>query len=176
MCWRILNFERGGCEFLPSRFIPHNAGMPHSETLRRVAVVCRRFPFLAAVLWLSLMPLPSLAKTHSAGALNAEYVAALGAADHFLQAWQSGDAENGVALLTSHAKDAATADGIDKFFSNSALSAYEVGRGKLRKHGRYEFPVVLVSGASTNGRLHRHFSSIVMVNTGNNDWAVDKLP
>jgi hypothetical protein len=107
--------------------------------------------------------------------VDAGYAPALAAADHFLQAWQSGDAENGIALLTSRAKEAATSDGIDKFFSSSAPSAYEIGRGKLIKHGRYEFPVVLV-GAAKNNRSRRQFSSIVVLHSGDNDWAVDKLP
>jgi hypothetical protein len=94
----------------------------------------------------------------------------------FLQAWQSGDVENGMALLTSHAKEKATTDVVEVFFSNSGGTAYEIDRGKLLKRGRYEFPVVLVSAASKSIRARRIFSSIVIVNTGNNDWAVDKLP
>jgi len=81
-----------------------------------------------------------------------------------------------MALLTSRAKEAATTDVVERFFSNSGPSAYEVTRGKLLKRGRYEFPVVLVTGESSNQHARRRFSSIVVVNTGNNDWAVDKLP
>jgi len=44
------------------------------------------------------------------------------------------------------------------------------------KRGRYEFPIVLVSGASSNIRARRRFSSLVMVDAGKIDWAVDKLP
>jgi hypothetical protein len=108
--------------------------------------------------------------------LDPGYVSALTAADHLLQAWQSGDIESGMALLTSHAKEAATSDTVEQFFSNPEPSAYEIGRGKLLKRGRYEFPIVLVRGASKDVHSHRHFSSIVVVNTGNNEWAVDKLP
>jgi hypothetical protein len=77
-------------------------------------------------------------------------------------------------LLTGHAKEAATTDAVDKFFSSTPPSAYEIGRGKLLKRGRYEFPVVLVSVSKNRG--HRRFTSIVIVDTGKNDWAVDKLP
>jgi len=101
---------------------------------------------------------------------------ALAAADHFLQAWQSGDLENGTALLSSQAKKVATTDVVEKFFANPVSSAYEITRGKLLKRGRYEFPVVLVTEPAKNTRARRHFSSIIVVNTGNNDWAVDKLP
>jgi len=149
--------------------------MPFGEGLRRVGPVSRLLQILPPVVCLSLLLFPLAARARLA-ALNPGYVAALAAADHFLQAWQAGDSENGMALLTSHAKDTATTDTIDRFFSNSAPMAYEIGRGKLLKHGRYEFPVVLVSGAPNGGRIRRRFSSIVIVNTGNNDWAVDKLP
>jgi hypothetical protein len=107
--------------------------------------------------------------------LSADYAFALFAADHFLQAWQSGDTENGIALLTSHAKQTATVDGIDKFFSTSTPSAFEIGHGKLLKQGRYEFPVVLLD-TSNNNHSRCRFSTIIVLHSGNNDWAVDKLP
>jgi hypothetical protein len=134
-------------------------------------VLVRRPPSLIVCALLLLST--SAAKTP---ALDAGYVPALAVADHFLQAWQAGDAENGLVLLSSHAKEASTTDAVEKFFSNPVLAAYEIGRGKLLKHGRYEFPVVLVSGAVKDIRARRRFSSIIVVNTGNNDWAVDKLP
>jgi len=73
-------------------------------------------------------------------------------------------------------QDAATTDVIEQFFSKAGPSAYEIGAGKLLKRGRYEFPVVPISGASKATRTRCRFSSVVVVNTGNNDWAVDKLP
>jgi hypothetical protein len=105
-----------------------------------------------------------------------DYASALLAADHFLQAWQSGDTENGMALLTSRAKKSASADEMERFFSGSAPSAYEIGRGKLVKAGRYEFPVVLVSSVPKNSHSRRRFSTIIVLHSGGNDWAVDKLP
>ncbi|MFY9949491.1 MAG: hypothetical protein WAK27_12410 [Candidatus Sulfotelmatobacter sp.] len=107
--------------------------------------------------------------------LTTDYASALAAADHFLQAWQSADPENGIALLTSRTKQAASTDAIEKFFSNSALSAFEIGRGKLLAHGRYEFPVVLLDTSKTN-HSRRRSSSIIVLHSGGNDWAIDKLP
>jgi hypothetical protein len=101
------------------------------------------------------------------------YVPALAAADHFLQFWQAGDAENGIALVSSHARTV-TGDKLDHFFSNP-VSAYEISPGALLKDGRYKFPVALVDLA-TGRHARRRFSTIIVVNTGNNDWAVDKLP
>ena len=149
--------------------------MPLPKAVRRLAPASRRLHTLLLVASLSL-PQFSTASIRPVTASNIEYVAALAAADHFLQAWQDGDSEKGVALLTSHAKRAATSEAVDRFFSTSAPEAYEIGRGQLLKHGRYEFPVVLVGGRANRSRFRRRFSSIVIVNTGHNDWAVDKLP
>jgi hypothetical protein len=135
-----------------------------------------RLVVASLILCLALLLSPLAGKARPAPGLDAGYVPALAAADHFLQAWQSGDLENGTALLSSHAKEAATTEEVERFFSNPGPSAYEIVRGKLLKRGRYEFPVVLVSGSSKDVRTHRRFSSIIVVNTGDNDWAVDKLP
>jgi hypothetical protein len=116
------------------------------------------------------------AKTPPEPILDSGYMLALGAADHFLQAWQSGDVESGMVLLDGHAKRAATPEVVERFFSNPGASAYEIARGKLVKPGRYEFPVVLLTGAAKNSHPRRRFSSIVVVNTSDDDWAVDKLP
>jgi hypothetical protein len=128
------------------------------------------------ILCVCMLLSPLAAKTPPAAALDSGYVRALAAADHLLQAWQSADVENGMVLLTSHAKEAATTEVVERFFSGPGPSAYEIGRGKLLKRGRYEFPVVLVSGAANGVHARRRFSSIVIVDTGHNDWAVDKLP
>jgi hypothetical protein len=141
--------------------------MPLRETLRPAVL-----SLIACIL--SLVP-ASAAKT-PASASDSGYVSALAAADHLLQAWQSGDFESGVALLTMHAKEAATSDTVEKFFSGSDASAYEIGRGKQLSRGRYEFPVVLARGVSKEIRSRRRYSSIIVMNTGNNEWAVDKLP
>jgi hypothetical protein len=122
-----------------------------------------------------LMP-PMSAATQSGPVFDSGYASALATANHFLQAWQAGDAENGMALLTSHAKEAVNRNVVERFFSNSESSAYEIDRGKLLKRGRYAFPVVLVTVPSNNSHARRRFSAIVIVNTGNNEWAVDKLP
>lgn len=113
--------------------------------------------------------------------LSNDYASALAAADRFLQAWQTGDAETGLVLLTGHARKAVTRERIEAFFSTSAPAAYEIARGKPVRRDRFEFPVMLLGCSSTssdakNGRLHRRFSSIAVLRTGNNDWAIDKLP
>jgi len=171
----------------PLRFvIPHNTPMPQRpcEAVRSIAPAARRLPkaksaFLRPALFVFFCVgmLTSSLPAKTSAALDPGYASALAAADHLLQAWQSGDIENGMALLSTHAKEAATTDVVEGFFSNSNASAYEIGHGKMVKSGRYEFPVVLLmAGSSKNARMRRKFSSIVVVNAGNNDWAVDKLP
>jgi hypothetical protein len=152
---------------LRNRFIPHNDFKRSREALRLAA---------SLILSASLLIFPLEAKTQPEAALDARYVPALAAADRFLQAWQAGDVENGMALLTSRAKEKAKAEVLEGFFSNAGPSAYEIDRGKPLRPGRYEFPVVLVGHATKNAHARRRFSSIIVVNTGNNDWAVDKLP
>ena len=154
------------CTFLLRGAFLHNACMSRQE-IPRLAI-------FAVMLLLCGPLLFSRSEVRNQGLLNSNYVPALAAADHFLQFWQAGDAENGIALLSSHAKTKVTADGLDHFFS-SPVSAYEIGRGKLLKDGRYEFPVAVVEPA-TNRRAWRRSSNIIVVNTGDNDWAVDKLP
>jgi hypothetical protein len=111
------------------------------------------------------------ARTSSTGA---DYIRALAAADRFLQAWQSEDVETGTVLLSSHVKDKINRDELDRLFTNSAPGAYEIEHGKLLHRGCYEFPIVLLNGSPK--KMQRHFSNIIMLNTGHNDWAVDKLP
>src|ERR1700688_4994820 len=122
-----------------------------------------------------LLALPALGAESRSEGLG--YGSALAVADRFLQAWQSGDVEHGMVLLSSHAKEWATAEDVERFFLGAGAAAFEITRGKALKHDRYEFPNVLISsGGSKNGRLRRRFHHIVVVNTGHNDWAVDKLP
>jgi hypothetical protein len=122
-----------------------------------------------------LMSLPLSAKARADQTVDASYVSALAAADRFLQAWHGSDLEHGIVLLSSHAKAAATSDTVETFFSNAQPCAYEITRGKELRPGRYEFPVVLICTANKR-RVQRRFSNIVVVNAGNNEWAVDNLP
>jgi hypothetical protein len=132
---------------------------------------------LAAILLL-FMPLPSWGGAHRRSAkpttLNdSGYVFALGTANRFLHAWQTGDLETGMVLLSDHMRGPRSAESLEQLFSSGPDRAYEIGRGKGHP-GRYRFPVVLVSKQGSG--VHRTFSEIILVRTGKNDWAVDKLP
>jgi hypothetical protein len=101
------------------------------------------------------------------------YVLALATANRFLHAWQTGDLEAGMVLLSDHVRRSRNPDEIEQFFSGGADRAFEISHGKGNR-GRCRFPVVLVTGEGR--QIHRKFSEIILVNTGKNDWAVDTLP
>ncbi|MGA2202526.1 MAG: hypothetical protein ABSG40_11245 [Terriglobales bacterium] len=99
---------------------------------------------------------------------------ALAAANHFLQAWQTGDLEHGMVLLSDGIRHSQNADKIDQFFSNANDRAFEITRGHGHS-GRYSFPVVLVTPRGSS-HVTRRFSEIILIDTGKDDWVVDKLP
>jgi hypothetical protein len=101
------------------------------------------------------------------------YVFALAAASHFLHAWQTGDMENGMVLLSDGIRHTQNADKLEQFFSPGAERAFEITRGHGHS-GLYNFPVVLVTLHGSH--VTRKASEIILVETGKNDWVVDKLP
>jgi len=111
--------------------------------------------------------------------IDADYVAALATANRFLHAWQTQDHETGLMMLTDRARQGSSEDSLDQFFSPDAASAqaFEINRGKKLQTARYSFPVVLWQATpGKEHRLHPRYSSILIVRTGKDDWAVDKLP
>lgn len=101
------------------------------------------------------------------------YVFALGAANRFLHAWQSADLENGTVLLSDGIRHSHNADKLEDFFSSGKDRGFELSRGHGHA-GRYSFPVVLVT--TQGSHVTRKSSEIILIETGKNDWVVDKLP
>ncbi len=103
------------------------------------------------------------------------YVFSLAAANHFLHAWQTGDLESGMVLLSDGLRQSQNADQMEDFFSNAKtkIRSYEITTGHGYP-GHYTFPIVLVTPRGNH--ITRKFSEITMVDTGKNDWVVDKLP
>jgi hypothetical protein len=131
---------------------------------------------LAVCLFLATVPV--WARTHSHPAKqestsDPSYVYALTAANRFLHDWQTGDVEAGMVLLGDRVRRSQSADTLEQFFSNGTNRAFEIERGRGH-HGRYSFPVVLVTAGGSH--VTRRSSEIVLVNAGKNDWVVDKLP
>ena len=133
---------------------------------------------IRALCILFLLVVPAWARSHKQPAKQAhpadsDYVLALANADRFLHAWQTGDLENGMVLLSDGVRHSHNADKLEQFFTNGTGRAYEIGAGH-GNHGRYSFPVVLHVPQGT--RVAHRSSEIILVNTGKDDWVVDKLP
>ncbi len=143
------------------------------------ALASRRRLAMVAVLLLSI-PCAAKSKPKSpSNSVDSEYVSALATANRFLHAWQAQDHETGVLLLTDAAKQLTSEDGLDAFFSagNANEEGFEIARGKKLQAGRYLFPVALWQTIpGKNRKPHAHFSEIIVVRTGKDDWAIDKLP
>jgi hypothetical protein len=106
-------------------------------------------------------------------AADPAYAAALAAANRFLHAWQTQDHETGIMMLTDAAREHASRERLQEFFSPGRDAAFEIQRGK-RVNGQYVFPVVLVGLSDSDA--HRHAGSVVITKMGKDDWVVDKLP
>jgi hypothetical protein len=101
------------------------------------------------------------------------YGPALAAANRFLYAWQMQDHESGILMLTDSARQRATRERLQEFFSSGPQAAFEIRRGKRLRAEEYAFPVVLFDSSSARST---HASRIVVVKAGKDDWAVDNLP
>jgi hypothetical protein len=110
--------------------------------------------------------------------LDSDYICALAAANHFLQAWQMHDQETAVLLLTNAAKQHSSEDRLDSFFASDSQTAYEIGRGRRLKTGRYLFPITIFAGAPStlSGSSRPHHLQLIVTRTENGEWGVDKLP
>jgi hypothetical protein len=108
--------------------------------------------------------------------VDQDYIAALIAANRFLQAWQTHDHETAILLLTDKVKRHTREDRLEAFFNPAAHAeqAYEINAGKKLGPGRYIFRVTLFSSGQKSS--HPHASQLVIIRSGMNDWAVDKMP
>ena len=104
---------------------------------------------------------------------DSDYVAALATANRFLNAWQTGDLETGMILLSDRVRRSQSAESVEILFTRTSTRAFEVNHGKCERGG-CRFPVVLLTG--DKNLVHRKFSEIVLVSAGKADWVVDKVP
>ncbi len=75
--------------------------------------------------------------------------------------------------LSDGVRHSQNADRLEEFFSRGANRAFEISRGHGHP-GRYSFPVVLLT--LRGAHITRRSSEIILVETGKNDWVVDRLP
>jgi hypothetical protein len=148
---------------------PHNGWVNHRWLLLFI---------LIAMLVVPTISLSAKPKHSATGVLDREYVAALATANRFLTAWQTQDPQTGIILLTDAAKRQVSEDRLQAFFApgSEVQEGYEINRGKKVAAGSYIFPVALFEIGPDRKLAHPRFSQIVVVNTGRDDWAIDKLP
>ena len=110
-----------------------------------------------------LLPTELAAKSKSAvrassPAFDADYISALATANRFLNAWETRDHETCLLLLTGAAKHQVSEDSLHTFINATpdTRKAYEVGRGRKLKPGRYSFPVALFTLEAGPGRQRLH--------------------
>lgn len=132
-----------------------------------------RWIVLAAVLLCSSQVLARAPK-RNVRAADPAYESALAAANRFLHAWQTQDHETGIMMLTDTARQQASRDQMEEFFSPTGDAAFEIERGKKLNAREYSFPVVLFGLAGSHDRAH--VGRVLIVKAGRNDWAVDRLP
>lgn len=149
----------------PVRGPGHNRGLAH---VRISVAICALF----------LLAIPGWARSHkpprhSSAPTDAGYVSALATANRFLHAWQAGDLENGMLLISDGIRQSQNADKFEQLFSTTNERAFEIHTGYGHR-GRYSFPVVLL--APKGARVTRRSSEITVIDAGKNDWVVDKLP
>ncbi len=150
---------------------------------RGLSTAIKRTSIVLTLAWAAAVmlpvPLPMWAgasnKHHSSAPTTADpdYVFALATANRFLHAWQMGDFETGMVLLSDRVRHSQNPEKVEQFFSGDAGRAFEIARGR-RNRGRYRFEIVLVTVAGSRARRRR--SEIIVINAGKNDWVVDKLP
>jgi hypothetical protein len=143
------------------------------QTTRHILSVKIRLTSL--LLLTILLSAPAWSRSHKQETpTDAGYVFALAAANHFLHAWQTGDLESGMVLLSDGLRHSQSADQMEDFFSNAGkIHSFEITTGHGHP-GRYTFPIVLVTPRGSH--IARKLSEITLIEIGKNDWVVDKLP
>jgi hypothetical protein len=139
--------------------------------MRRPATLLLLF-FILCSISLARVPKNSSRLINSAYS-DPAYGPALAAANRFLHAWQTQDHETGIMMLTDSAREHASREQLQEFFSSGPEAAFEIQRGKRLDAAEYAFPVVLFDQSSSP---RPHVCRIVVVKAGKDDWAVDKLP
>jgi hypothetical protein len=137
---------------------------------------CQMKRAITSILLFSLFSTLSSAHTHKNNKRKPDpsYSAALAAANRFLHAWQSEDHEAGIVMLSDSARQHASPEQLQSFFSPGTNAAYEIARGRRMNSESYVFPVVLFNSSAPPVRPH--IVTIVVTREGKSDWAIGKLP
>jgi hypothetical protein len=163
-----------------SRVYPTLSMCPATQLLGQFGFARMKLRIIASALLLLLTQFatPSSARTHGQHSRppapsDPGYVSALATANRFLHAWQSGDLENGMVLISDGIRQSQNPETFEQLFAATGDRAFEISTGSGHR-GRYSFPVVLL--APKGSHVTRRSSEITVVDAGKNDWVVDKLP
>ena len=113
--------------------------------------------------------------------IDQNYVLALSTANGFLCAWRRREQEAGLALLSPSLRSRHSEEEVRMWISgisNPHHEAFEIGRGKRLRDGRYSFEVRLYeqyTGAKYRQK-RRKATSIVLSMSMDGEWLVDRLP
>jgi hypothetical protein len=77
-------------------------------------------------------------------------------------------------MLTDAAREHASREQLQDFFSSGPQAAFEIECGKRLNSAEYVFPAVLFDEASATHKPY--VCRIVVIKAGKDDWAVDRLP
>jgi len=144
--------------------------------LLRLAPLHRAVAYLLVLL--ALLAAPASARSKSpVPTVDPDYIYALATANHFLQAWQTQDEETAILLLSDQLKQRSPETLLDGLITNSSRpQSFEIGRGKKLAPGRYQFPIALFQSPDKTKWTRPQSAALVVVKSGKNEWAIDKLP
>ena len=134
-----------------------------------------KFCSAITILLLSLTSTSQARNVHRAArtSLDPAYGSALAAANRFLHAWQNQDHETGIVMLADTARQHASPEALQSFFSPGPDAAYEITHGQRLKTDEYAFPLVLF-GSSQSSRPR--YCKLIVLRAGKGDWSVEGLP
>lgn len=135
----------------------------------------RKKSLIVCLLALSL-PLCARSKPAASHPADRDYLSALAAANQFLHAWRIQDREAGLEMLSDEARRAIPEHHLETFLSAGPEAAFEISRGKKLQDGRYAFPVALFGIREDGKTIHLRSCQLVVIKTGKDDWAIDRLP
>jgi len=77
-------------------------------------------------------------------------------------------------MLSDAAREYVSPEQLQEFFSPTEAAAFEIEHGRKLNARSYAFPVVLFG--MTGGHERPHACNILLIRSGKDDWAVEKLP
>jgi len=82
-----------------------------------------------------------------------------------------------ILLLSDRLKQHIVETTLDSHLNSKAKpQSFEIGRGKKLRSDRYQFPIALFPAPSNVRTMRPQMATLLVIKTGKNEWAIDKLP